>query len=103
MTFANRYSIREWSHNAVDRKYRYNDPMILQRFVHEVNNQQEYNKKGVIGAIAIIAHHDIDYTKAIDSTDINLFNQEMKYLHDNGFKVIPMSDIGYEEELAICI
>ena len=21
----------------------------------------------------------------------------MKYLHDNGFKVIPMSDIGYDE------
>jgi hypothetical protein len=57
----------------------------------------------VIDAIPIIAYHDIDYAKAIDSTDINLFNQEMKYLYDNGFKVIPMSDIGYEEELAICI
>ncbi len=57
----------------------------------------------MIDAIPIIAYHDIDYAKAIDSTDINLFNQEMKYLHDNGFKVIPMSDIGYEEELAICI
>jgi hypothetical protein len=77
--------------------------MILQRFVQEVNNQQEYNKNGVIDAISIIAYHDIDYAKAIDSTDINLFNQEMKYLHDNGFKVISMSDIGYEEELAICI
>ena len=57
----------------------------------------------MIDAIPIIAYHDIDYAKAIDSTDINLFNQEMKYLYDNGFKVIPMSDIGYEEELAICI
>jgi hypothetical protein len=26
-----------------------------------------------------------------------LFDQEMKYLHDNGFKVITMSDIGYNE------
>jgi Polysaccharide deacetylase len=95
LTFANRYSIREWSHNAVDRKYRYNDPMILQQFVQEVNSQQAYNKNGVIDAIPIIAYHDIDYDKAIDSTDTNLFDQEMKYLHDNGFKVMPMSDIRY--------
>ena len=97
LTFANRYSIREWSHNAVDRKYRYNDAVIFQRFVQEVNSQQVYNKNGVIDAIPIIAYHDIDYDKAIDSTDISLFDQEMKYLHDNGFKVIPMSDIGYDE------
>jgi peptidoglycan/xylan/chitin deacetylase (PgdA/CDA1 family) len=99
LTFANRYSIREWSHNAVDRKYRYNDPMIFQRFVQEVNSQQAYNnnKDGVIDAIPIIAYHDIDYDKAIDSTDVNLFDQEMKYLHDNGFKVITMVDIGYDE------
>ena len=97
LIFANRYSIREWSHNAVDRKYRYNDPAIFQRFVQEVNSQQAFNKKGVIDAIPIIAYHDIDYDKAIDSTDVNLFDQEMKYLHDNGFKVITMSDLGYDE------
>jgi polysaccharide deacetylase len=97
LTFANRYSIREWSHNAVDRKYNYNDVAIFQRFVQEVNSQQAYNKNGVIDAIPVIAYHDIDYDKAIDSTDVNLFDQEMKYLHNNGFKVIPMSDIGYNE------
>jgi peptidoglycan/xylan/chitin deacetylase (PgdA/CDA1 family) len=99
LTFTNRYSIREWSHNAVDRKYRYNDQAIFQRFVQEVDSQQAYNnnKNGVIDAIPIIAYHDIDGEKAADSTDVNLFDTEMKYLHDNGFKVIPMSDIGYDE------
>jgi peptidoglycan/xylan/chitin deacetylase (PgdA/CDA1 family) len=97
LTFANRYSIREWSHNEVDRKYNYNDRMIFQRFVQEVNSQQVYNKNGVINAIPIIAYHNIDEEKAIDSTDTNLFEQEMKYLYDNGFKVITMSDIGYNE------
>jgi hypothetical protein len=97
LTFVNRYSIREWSHNAVDRKYMYNDPMIFQRFIQEVNSQQVYNRNGVINAIPIIAYHDIDEEKAIDSTDTNLFDQEMKYLHDNGFKVITMSDLGYDE------
>ncbi len=97
LTFVNRYSIREWSHNAVDRKYMYNDPMIFQRFIQEVDSQQEYNRNGVINAIPIIAYHDIDEEKAIDSTDTNLFDQEMKYLYNNGFKVITMSDLEYDE------
>jgi hypothetical protein len=31
------------------------------------------------------------------STNVGLFASEMKYLYDNGFKVIPMSDLGYDE------
>ena len=58
---------------------------------------KSHNKNGVIDAIPVTAYHDISDNKAIDSTDVNLFDQEMKYLHDNGFKVIPMSDIGYNE------
>ena len=30
-------------------------------------------------------------------TDVNLFDAEMKYLYDNGFKVLTMSDLGYDE------
>ena len=32
----------------------------------------------MIYAIPIIAYHDIDEEKAIDNTDTNLFDQEMK-------------------------
>ena len=35
--------------------------------------------------------------KGRSSTNINLFASEMKYLHENGFKVIPMSDLGYDQ------
>jgi hypothetical protein len=28
---------------------------------------------------------------------VSLFSDEMKYLHDNGFKVIKMSDLGYSQ------
>jgi hypothetical protein len=28
---------------------------------------------------------------------MNLFNAEMKYLHDNGFKVLTMADLAYDE------
>ena len=45
----------------------------------------------------IIGYHDIDNKKTITSTDVNLFDAEMKYLHDNGFKVLTMSDLGYDE------
>jgi hypothetical protein len=34
---------------------------------------------------------------ARSSTNIGLFTTEMKYLHDNGFKVITMEDLGYDE------
>ena len=74
-----------------------NDAAIFQRFIQEVNSQQAYNKNGALDAIPIVAYHDIDEEKAIDSTDTSLFYAEMKYLHDNGFKVIPISDIGYNE------
>ena len=31
-------------------------------------------------------------------TDIGLFSKEMKYLHDHGFKVLKMSDLGYNTQ-----
>ena len=37
-----------------------------------------------------------DSNRPIDTT-LNLFDAEMKYLHDNGFKVLTMSDLGYDE------
>ncbi len=98
LTYANRYSIREDSHNSWDQKYLHNDPIIFQQFVEQVNSQTAYNnKKGFTDAIPIVAYHSIDDTQGPSSTDVNLFALEMKYLHDNGFKVIPMSDLRYDQ------
>lgn len=98
LTYANRYSIREESHNAWDVDYLHNDQIIMQKFINQVNSQVTYNnRKGFIDAIPIVAYHSIDNSKGPSSTDIDLFALEMKYLHDNGFKVIPMSDLGYDE------
>jgi hypothetical protein len=97
LTFANRYSIREWSHNTEDKDLSFNDSKIFEKFVQIVNNQMNYNKNGLITAVPIIAYHSIDNNKTRSSTDINLFAEEMKYLHDNGFKIITMSDLGYNE------
>ena len=98
LNFANRYSIREWDHNALDTKLLHNDQLIFEKFVQEVNSGINFNnKKGMVDAIPIIAYHIIDNSLNPSSTDINLFAAEMKYLHDNNFKVLPMSDLGYDQ------
>jgi len=98
LSYANRYSIREASHNSWDARYVHNVQIIFQKFVEEVNSGIGVNnKRGMVDAIPIVAYHIIDNSKDPSSTDINLFAAEMKYLHDNGFKVIPMSDLRYNE------
>ena len=75
---------------------------MLQKFIVDVNSQLQYNKNGVINAIPIVIYHnfvtypDVSYSKDAADTTVNLFDQEMKYLHDNGFKVLTMNDIGYD-------
>lgn len=96
LTFVNRYSIREWSHNNIDRANAFNDSRIFDTFVDEVNSQEKYNKiNESILAVPIIRYHSIDNNKTRDGTDVSLFAQEMKYLHDNGFRVLTMNDLGY--------
>ena len=108
LTYANRYSIREWSHDSVDKENQDNDQKTFEEFVKVVNSQDNYNnnnnnnennnENGIIKAIPIIAYHDLDYGERIPgSTDVNLFDAEMKYLYDNAFTVITMADLGYDE------
>ena len=97
LTFVNRYSLREWSHNNIDKADSYNDSKIFDIFVNEVNSQEKYNKlNGPILAVPIIGYHSIDNNKTSDSTDVSLFALEMKYLHDNGFRVLTLNDLGYD-------
>ena len=57
-----------------------------------------YNKeRGVIDAIPIIIYHNIDDTGCDYSTNVNLFESETRYLHDNGFTVLNMADLDYDE------
>jgi peptidoglycan/xylan/chitin deacetylase (PgdA/CDA1 family) len=97
LNYANRYDIKERTHNALDTRYSHNDTQIFDKFVELVDSQVNFNKNGTINAVPIIGYHDIDNNKTITSTDVNLFDQEMKYLHDNGFKVLTMANLGYNE------
>jgi hypothetical protein len=97
LTSANRYSIREWNHNAKDMKFDYNSTAIFSNFVQVVNSQSKYNDDGMINAIPLIAYHNIGNDMTRSSTDVGLFASEMKYLYENGFKVINMKDLRYDE------
>jgi hypothetical protein len=97
VTDVNRYSLREWSHNSIDQANSHNDSKTFEMFVDEVNIQDKYNKvNGPILAVPIVAYHMIDNKKIPYSTDVTLFDQEMKYLHDNSFKVLTVNDLGYD-------
>jgi peptidoglycan/xylan/chitin deacetylase (PgdA/CDA1 family) len=117
----NRYSINSWAHKHIDQgcsanssnngnsgtcdkfRFEYNNAQMFQKFVSAVNSQNTYNKDGVVRAIPIIVYHILvnypdlsDSNRPIDTT-VNLFDAEMRYLYDNGFKVLTMANLGYDE------
>lgn len=98
-----RYSLPVWTDYDFQAMYRDNNTKILDAFIEAVNSQTQFNTNGTITAIPIIVYHNVDYKNNtspnwLDSTiDVNLFDSEMKYLHDNGFQVLTMSDLGYNQ------
>jgi peptidoglycan/xylan/chitin deacetylase (PgdA/CDA1 family) len=122
LTGSNRYSINSWAHKHIEHecspansadngdtgtctviRQEYDNAQMFEKFVTAVNSQDIYNKDRIVRAIPIIIYHTIvnypdlsDSNRPIDTT-LNLFDAEMRYLYDNGFKVITMSDLGYDE------
>jgi polysaccharide deacetylase len=104
LTPANRYSIGEWSMQHIEDGNSYTNSQMFEKFVAELNRQDKFNKGGTINAIPIIGYHninatipDVSYSTESSATTLNLFEAEMKYLHDNGFRVITFTDLGYDE------
>jgi hypothetical protein len=104
LTFSNRYSIGEWSEQHIKNGNSYNDTQMFDRFITEINSQNKFNQNDIINAIPIIAYHDIvpysdaSVTNEPSATTIILFDAEMKYLHDNGFRVLTFYNLGYDEK-----
>jgi len=105
-TPTNKYAMKEWSH---DREHnRINDEIkedphgeevsqaLFDKFVQIVNDQSSFNNNGEINAIPIIGYHKISTDDSV-STSPELFEEEMAYLNENGFQVITLDDIGYDE------
>jgi peptidoglycan/xylan/chitin deacetylase (PgdA/CDA1 family) len=106
----NRYAMKEWSHDRehdkiYESKYLLinEDPhgetvnmAVLEHFIKILERQTEFNKDGEINAIPIVSYHRLDTNKDFD-TSPELFEQEMKYLYENGYNVITLADLGYDE------
>jgi hypothetical protein len=98
LTYPNRYSIRGWSHDMSRLVNSYTDEQLFDRFVKVVSSQSKYNKDGVINAIPIIIYHRAGDSGVVDyNTDVELFEKEMKYLHDNNFRVLTMRNLKFDE------
>jgi hypothetical protein len=98
LTYPNRYSIRGWSHDMSRLVNSYTDEELFDRFVKVVSSQSKYNKDGVINAIPIIIYHRAGDSGVVDyNTDVELFEKEMKYLHDNNFRVLTMRNLKFDE------
>ena len=122
LTYENKYDIKNWSDRPKiggtntdeplssitsnpttipSENIFFNNQQMYNQFVNEVNLQSLYNKNGCIQAIPIVVYHDFiadknhKYSPNQSFTDIGLFSEEMKYLHDNGFLVLKMSNIGF--------
>jgi Polysaccharide deacetylase len=99
----NRYSVGEWSMQHINNGNSYSDSQMFAKFIEEVNSQDKFNRNGV-SAIPLVAYHDIVLLPDISlsskpsTTTLNLFNAEMKYLHDNRFKVLTFNDLGYDDK-----
>jgi peptidoglycan/xylan/chitin deacetylase (PgdA/CDA1 family) len=121
LTPSNRYSINSWAHKHIEESCsanngsggggnacsdihrEYDNSQMFEKFITAVNSQYSYNNDGIVRTIPIIVYHTIvnypdlsDSNRPID-TILNLFDAELRYLYDNGFKVITMADLGYDE------
>jgi hypothetical protein len=103
LTHANRYDIRSASFHHVNNYHSFTPQEMFRVFLQIVNGATQYNSNGKINAIPVIVYHNItnsirDYTipSHASSTTLDLFAQEMKYLHNNGFRVLLLNQLGYD-------
>ena len=104
LNLVNRYTIRGWAHDSERAENLFSDEYMLNRFKEVVDAQTKYNEDFNIRAIPIIIWHNIADNVKDDpytTTSIDLFEAEIKYLHDNGFNVITMSDLMYDENTQV--
>ncbi len=97
LTYANRYAIRSLSFDRYEIKDLFNNSTIFSDFVKIVNSQSKYNNGGTISAVPLVMFHNVRPVNNVPyTTNVAIFDQLMKYLHDNGFRVLSMNNLGYD-------
>jgi peptidoglycan/xylan/chitin deacetylase (PgdA/CDA1 family) len=97
LTYANKYAIRSLSFDRYEIKDLFNNSTIFSDFVKIVNSQSKYNNGGTISAVPLVMFHNVRPVNNVPyTTNVAIFDQLMKYLHDNGFRVLSMNNLGYD-------
>ena len=98
LNFATKYTARSYCEDVQEIKDSFNNVAIYSDFVHVVNSQNNYNQGAEkINAVPLITFHNVGLeTNNPYTTNVDLFDQLMKYLHDNGFKVLTFKQLGYD-------
>jgi peptidoglycan/xylan/chitin deacetylase (PgdA/CDA1 family) len=103
LNYANRYDIKKFSLTHIDDTGNINldESQMFDKFVQKINSQTAFNSNGKINVIPIVTYHNLtnsmqDYNSMSSTLTVSLFAQEMKYLHDNGFKVLVLNQLGYD-------
>jgi hypothetical protein len=100
LNYVNRYDIRSQSFFHISNGQNFSPAEMFQKFVQRMNSQIPYNTNGKINVIPIITYHNLtnnmkDYDSAASTITVSLFAEEMKYLHDNGFRVLLLNQFGF--------
>src|SRR5205823_12350590 len=103
--YANRYAIRSLSFDRYEIKDLFINASIFSDFITILNSQSNYNKanritslSGIVNnaAIPLITFHNVRPINNVPyTTNIGVFAELMKYLHDNGYKVLDMDNLRY--------
>jgi hypothetical protein len=101
LTLVNRYNIKSDSFRHIYPTKNLSPSQEYQIFVERMNSQIPYNTNGKIRAIPIITYHNLtnsikDYNSLGSTITVGLFAQQMKYLHDNGFRVLLLNQLGFD-------
>ena len=94
----NRYTLTGLSHEAYKKSGGYSDEEMFEQFIEIVESQTKYNTENSINAIPILIYHSVDYSGDDYSINPDLFDKEMDYLFENGYKIFQMKDIVYNNE-----
>jgi len=101
LTLVNRYNIKSDSFRHIYPTQNLSPSQEYQIFVQRMNSQIPYNSNGQIRAIPIITYHNLtnsiqDYNSLGSTITVDLFAKQMKFLHDNGFKVLLLNQLGFD-------
>ena len=81
-SYANRYDIRSDSFFHISSSNNFSPSEMFQKFIQQVNSQIPYNNNGKINAIQL-ASNMIGYNSGPYPITVQLFYQEIRYLHDS--------------------